>query len=73
MSTDKQDQRSREMRDPTKDDYLDLEKRLGRVEYELAADIAAGNKASNDAMKAARDHARSAIGDLRRNRGDGRS
>lgn len=72
MSTNKKDQRSREMGDPTKDEYLELEKKLGTAEYELAADVAAGNKALGDAMGAARKHARSAIRDIRRSRGDGR-
>jgi hypothetical protein len=74
MSTNNEDQRTREMHDPTKDKYprARLEKGLGRVEYELAADIAAVDKASKDAREAVRGHARSAIGDARRNRGDGR-
>jgi hypothetical protein len=72
MSTNEKDQRSREMRDPSKDEYLELEKRLGRVEYELAADITAGNKALGDAVEAAREHTKSAIGDIRPSRGDGR-
>jgi hypothetical protein len=72
MSTNKTNERSDEMRDPTKDEYLELEKGVGRVEYELAADIAAGNKELGDAVEAAREHTRSASGDIRRRRGDGR-
>ena len=72
MSTNKTNERSDEIRDPTKDEYLELEKRLGAAEYALAAGIAAENKATNDAMEPAREHARSAIGDVRRNRGEGR-
>ena len=72
MSTDKTNERSDEMREPTEDTYLELEKRLGAAEYALAADIAAGNKALGDAVEAAREHTRSAIGDIRRRRGDGR-
>ena len=72
MSTNKKDQRSREIRDPTRDEYLKLEKRLGTAEYELAADVAASNKALGDAVGAAPEQARSAVGDVRRNRGEGR-
>jgi hypothetical protein len=71
MSTNKTHQRSDEMRNPSEDKYLQLEKKLGTVEDALAAGIAAESKASNDAMEAARDHTRSAIGDIRRSRGDG--
>jgi hypothetical protein len=71
MSTNKTNERSDEMRDPTEDKYLELEKRLGAAEYALAADIAADNKASDDAMETAREHTRSAIGDIRRRRGGG--
>ena len=60
------------MRDPSKAEYLQLEKRLGRVEYELAADIAAGDEALGDAVEAAREHTKSAIGDIRRSRGGDR-
>jgi hypothetical protein len=72
MSTDKTNERSDEMRDPTEDKYLELEKRLWAAEYALAADIAADNKTSDDAMETAREHTRSAIGDIRRRLGDGR-
>ena len=72
MSINKNDQRSREMRDPSKDEYLELEKRLGRAEYELVADIAAGDKELGDAAKAARQRTKAAIGDIRRSRGGGR-
>ena len=68
MSTNKTHERSDEIRDPTKDEYLELEKRLGAAEYALASGIAAHNKASNDAMEAAREHARLAIGEIRDNR-----
>ena len=66
MSTDKTDERSDEMRDPTKDEYLELETKLGSAESELAAGISANDKATKDAMAAAREHTKSAIGDLRR-------
>lgn len=66
MSTNPKDRRSREVRDPTKDEYLELDKKLGTAEYELAGDIAAGNKALGDAVGTAREHAKSAIGDIRR-------
>jgi hypothetical protein len=46
--------------------------RLGGVEYALAAEIAADDKASSDAIEAAREHTRSAIGDIRRRPEDGR-
>ena len=55
--------------DPTKDKYFELEKTLGTGEYELAADIAAGNKALDDAVKTAREHAAFTIGDVHRSRG----
>jgi hypothetical protein len=54
--------------DPTKDEYLELEKRLGHAEYALVADIAASNKALDDAAKTAREHAESAIDDIRDSR-----
>jgi hypothetical protein len=72
MSTDKTNERSDQLRDPTDDKYLELEKRLGGAEYALAAGLAADNKASSDAVKAAREHTRPAIGDIRRRRGGGR-
>ena len=72
MSTNKTNDRPDEIRDPTKDEYLELEKTLGTAEYALAAGIAAENKATNDAMKAIREHARSAIGGIRPKRGDDR-
>lgn len=72
MSTNEDDQRSREKRDPSKDEYLELEKRFGRVEYELAADIVAGNKELGDAVEAAHKHTKSAIDNIRRGRGDAR-
>jgi hypothetical protein len=72
MSTNKTNERSDEIRDPTKDEYLELEKRLGAAEYALAAGIATENKATNDAMEAVREHARSAIGEIRPNPGKGR-
>ena len=53
------------MHDPTKDNYLELEKRLGATEYELGADIADESKAVGDALVAARKQARSAIEDIR--------
>ena len=37
MSTNETNERSDEMRDPTEDKYLELEKRLGAAEYALAA------------------------------------
>ena len=46
MSTNKSNERSDEIRDPT--------------------------KATDDAMESAREHAKSAIGDIRRNPGEGR-
>ena len=67
-NTNKSNERSDEMRDPTKDEYLELEKRLGAAEYALAAGIAAENKASNDAMEAARERAGLPIGEIRDNR-----
>ena len=72
MSTDKKDQRSRKVRDPSKDEYLELEKRLGRVECDLAADIVAGNKKLDGAVEAAREHTKSTIDDIGRGRGDAR-
>ena len=68
MSTNTTDEPSREMRDPTKDEYLELEKMLGAAEYELAADIAAGKKELDDVVKTARERAGSAIGDIRDSR-----
>jgi hypothetical protein len=68
MSNNKSNERPGEMLDPTKDEYLGLEKRLGAAEYALAAGIAAENKATDDAMEAARKDARSAIGEIRDNR-----
>jgi hypothetical protein len=73
MSTNKSNERSGEMRDPTKDEYLELEKRLEAAEYALAAGIAAEHKAINNAMEAAPEHARSAIGEIRANRRKSRS
>lgn len=73
MSTNKKDQRSREMRDPTKDEYLELERKLGATEYELADAITAGRKAFDDAVDAAREHIKSPIRDIRPSRGDDRS
>jgi hypothetical protein len=61
MSTNPTDRPSREMRDPSKDQYLELEKRLGAAEYELAEEIAAGSKVLDDAIEARREQARSAI------------
>jgi len=68
LSTNTADERSHERRHPTKDDYLGAEKRLGAAEYALAGDVAAGNKALDDAVKAAREDAESAIGDIRDSR-----
>ena len=73
MSTNPNDERSREKHDPTKDKYLELDKKLGTAEYALAADIAAGNKAFDGAMKTARQQIRSAMGHIRPGRGKGRS
>jgi hypothetical protein len=61
MSTNTPNERSRESRDPSKDEYLELEKRLGAAEYELAEEIAAGSKLLGDTMEARREQARSAI------------
>jgi hypothetical protein len=72
VSTNETHERSDEIRDPTKDEYLEMEKRLGAAEYALAAGIAAENEADDDAMKAAREHARSAIGGLRDHRSKSR-
>ena len=68
MTTNMHDERSGEMHDPTKDKYLELEKKVGAAEYELAADIAAGNKAVGEAAEAAREKARAKIGDIRHGR-----
>jgi hypothetical protein len=65
MSTHTPDEGSCEMHDPTKDKYLELEKKLGATEYELAADIAGESKAVGDAMEAVHKQARSAIEDIR--------
>jgi hypothetical protein len=72
MSTNTTDERSREMRDPTNDEYLELEQRLGAAEYRLAADIAAENNALGGAMETAPGRARSAIGGIRRSLGKSR-
>jgi hypothetical protein len=73
MSTDKTNERSDQLRDPTDDKYLELEKRLGGAEEStLAAGIAAENKASEAAIEAAREHTRPAIADIHRRHGDGR-
>ena len=68
MGTNTTDERSREARDPTKDEYLEMEKRLGAAEYALAADIVAGKKELDDVVKTARERAGSAIGDIRDSR-----
>jgi hypothetical protein len=65
MSTNSTDEGSRENRDPTKDKYLELEKRLGTTEYELAADIVEESKAVGDAMEAVQKRASSAVEDIR--------
>ncbi|MBV9414249.1 MAG: hypothetical protein JO363_04650 [Solirubrobacterales bacterium] len=65
MSTHTPDEGSREMHDPTKDKCLELEKRLGATEYELAAEIADEGKAFSDGMEALHKQARSAIEDIR--------
>jgi hypothetical protein len=43
MRTNRTNERFDEIRDPTKDECRELEKRLGAAEYALAADIAAEN------------------------------
>lgn len=70
--SNKKDQMSRELRDPTKDEYLAVEKKLGAAEYDLADAITAGNQAFDDAADAAREHIKSPIGDIRPSRGDDR-
>ncbi len=37
--------------DPTKDEYLEVEKKVGAAEYELAANLAETDKAVDTAMK----------------------
>ncbi|MBV9337759.1 MAG: hypothetical protein JO262_21230 [Solirubrobacterales bacterium] len=49
------------MRDPSKDEYLELEQRLMAAESELEAEIAADKKAFGDVIEARREQARSAI------------
>ena len=61
MSTNTTDERSRETRDPSKDEYLELQQRLMAAESELEAGIAADKKAFGDAIEARREQARSAI------------
>ena len=41
-------------RDSTKDEYLEVEKKVGAAEYELAANLAETDKALDTAMKRAR-------------------
>jgi hypothetical protein len=65
MSTQTPDEGSREMHGATKDKYLELEKRLGAAEYELAAEIADEGKAFSDGLEALHKDARSAIEDIR--------
>ena len=64
MSTNKPNERSDEVRDPTKDKYLELEKKVGTAEYEFAADLAADKQAVDDAMKARRGHVKASIDSL---------
>ena len=44
--------------DPSKDDYLELESRLGRAEQTLAADLAEADTELDAAVKAAPEHAK---------------
>ena len=61
MSTNKTNERSDETHDPTKDKYLEMEKKVGTAEYEFAADLAADKKALDHAMKARRGHVKASI------------
>jgi len=52
--------------DPTKDEYLEVEKKLGAVEDELAANLAETDKALDTAMKTGQKDAAAARKQLKR-------
>jgi hypothetical protein len=52
--------------DPSKDEYLELEKKLGAAEYELAASIAETDKQLDTAVKKGKKQARAARAQLKR-------
>jgi hypothetical protein len=51
--------------DPSKDKYLELEKKLGAAEYELAENLAETDKALDTAVKKAKKQARPARAQLK--------
>ena len=53
--------------DPSKDEYLELEKKLGAAEYELAANLAEIDKALDTAVKKGKQQAKAAGTQLKRN------
>ncbi len=52
--------------DRSKDEYLELEKKLGAAEYELAANLAETDKAPDTAVKKGKERARTARARLKR-------
>jgi hypothetical protein len=52
--------------DPSKDEYLELEKKLGAAEYELAANLADTDKALDRAVKKGKKPAAAARAQLKR-------
>jgi len=52
--------------DPSKDEYLELEKKIGGVEYELAANLAEADEQCDTAVKKAKKRAKSAPAQLKR-------
>ena len=68
MSTQTPDEGSHEMHDPTKDKYLEVDKRVVDIENEVIAEIAYESKAIDHAIEAVHKQARSAIEDIRSGR-----
>jgi hypothetical protein len=52
--------------DPSKDEYLELEKKVGAVEYELAANLAETDKTLDTAVKKRKRQAKAARAELKR-------
>jgi hypothetical protein len=52
--------------DPSKDEYLELEKKLGAAEYELAASLAETDKTLDTAVKKGKKQAKAARAQLKR-------